>query len=89
MASGDNAATLTSMPINRVTIGVNGTIKSELTRADQASYTTSMPTVAQAIAGAAAAAASVLAPDASAATPRAGAPLNAGGGSEIDTTGLY
>jgi D-alanyl-D-alanine carboxypeptidase len=88
MASSDNAATLTTMPINRVTIDANGTVKSDLTRSDQASYTMSVPTVAQAIAGAAAAAASVIAPEASAATPR-GAPLKAGGGSEIDTTGLY
>jgi D-alanyl-D-alanine carboxypeptidase len=89
MASGDNAATLTSMPINRVTIDPNGTVKSELTRADQATYTTGVPSMAQAIAGAAAAAASVLASDASASTPRAGAPINGGGGGEIDTTGLY
>jgi D-alanyl-D-alanine carboxypeptidase len=95
MASADNAATLTSMPLNRVSIDANGGLKSDLTRTDQASYTTSVPTVAQAIAGAAAAAAAVLAPDASASTPRtaprAGAPLTAGGGggSEFDTTGLY
>ncbi|MEJ0023130.1 MAG: hypothetical protein WDN76_06590 [Alphaproteobacteria bacterium] len=80
VASTDNAATLTSMPINRVSLDANGTVKSELTRSDQASYTSGVPTVAKAIAGAAAAAASVIAPDASAATPRAGAPLKAGGG---------
>lgn len=95
VASANNAATLTSMPINRVSVDANGTLKSDLVRSDQAAYTAGVPTVAQAIAGAAAAAASVLAPDASAATPRpaatTGAPLavGAGGGGSIDTSGLY
>jgi D-alanyl-D-alanine carboxypeptidase len=87
-----NAATLTSMPINRASVDItSGAVKSEFSRADQAAYSSSLPSLSQAIAGAAAAAASVLAPEAAAATPRthSGAPLASGGGGEIDTSGLY
>ncbi|MGE3302401.1 MAG: D-alanyl-D-alanine carboxypeptidase family protein, partial [Hyphomonadaceae bacterium] len=86
-------ATLTSMPVNRAAIDVNsGVVRSELNARDQAQYTS----VVGVIAGAAAAAASVIAPNASAATPApvAGAPITAaapsGQHSELDSSpGLY
>ena len=76
---GANTATLASMPVNRATIDpVTGQVSSQYQRVDQGAYTVTLPTVAQAIAGAAAAAAQVLAPEASAQTPLATAPRVSG-----------
>lgn len=81
------------LTVNKVGIdAANNMMSSTLTRNDQSGYTVSLPSVAQAIAGAAAAAASVIAPNASAATPSRGAPLASTivGRSELDSApGLY
>jgi D-alanyl-D-alanine carboxypeptidase len=92
-----NTATLASMPLTRATIDPNsGLVRTEIVRNDQGGYTVSLPSVAQAIAGAAAAAAQVIAPEASASTPRVqgriGAPLSsslAGAGELENTPNLY
>jgi D-alanyl-D-alanine carboxypeptidase len=90
------AATLTSLPMTRVTIDpAAGAAAAQTVSRDQGQYTVSVPSVANAIAGAASAAAAVLAPDAAAATvssPAArGAPAGGavGGGELDDAPGLF
>jgi D-alanyl-D-alanine carboxypeptidase len=81
------------LTVNKVGVdAANNMMSSTLTRNDQSGYTVSLPSVAQAIAGAAAAAASVIAPNAAASTPSRGAPLASTitGRSELEAApGLY